>query len=115
MRNLFEWETLHCGIQVQQYQSDNGVFTKSQLSDALLEVGQSQQVSGMGVHHPNGPAEQAICTIQDMICMMMLHFSAQWPDEYSVGLLPFAMDYAVWLYNHTLQKESGLAPFNYFV
>ena len=29
-KNLFEREALHCGVQIQQYQSDNGVFTKSQ-------------------------------------------------------------------------------------
>ena len=80
----------------------------------MLEAGQSQQVSGVGAHHQNGPAEQAIRTIQDMTRTMMLHLSVQWPDEYDVRLWPFAMDYAVWLYNHTPQKESGLAPMELF-
>jgi len=71
-------------------------------------------VSGVGVHHQNGSAEQAICTIQDMMRTMMLHLSVQWPDEYDVWLWPFAMDYATWLYNHTPQKESGLAPMELF-
>jgi len=44
----------------------------------------------------------------------MLHLSVHWPDEYDVRLWPFAMDYAVWLYNHTPQHDGGLAPMELF-
>jgi len=60
-------------------------------------------VSGVGAHHQNGSAKCAIKTIQDMSHAMMIHLSVHWPDEYHVDLWPFTMDYAVWLYNHTLQ------------
>jgi len=99
---------------MQNYHSDNGVFTKSQFRDALLQAGQAQQVSGVGAHHQNGPAEQAIWTIQDMTRAMMLHMSVHWPDEYDTQMWPFAMDYVTWLYNHTPQKESRLAPMEIF-
>jgi len=68
----------------------------------------------VGAHHQNGPAKRAIKTIQDMTRAMMLHVSIHWPDEYDVRLWPYALDYAVWLYNHTPRMDSGLAPMEIF-
>jgi len=113
-KNLFEHEVMHCGRSVEHYHTDNGIFTKSQFQDALLSANQGHMMSGIGMHHQNGLAEQAIKTVQDMTCMMMLHLSVHWPDEYNVCLWPFAMDYAVWLYNHTPRCNSGLAPMEVF-
>jgi len=45
---------------------------------------------------------------------MMLHVSVHWPDKYDTQMWPFAMDYVTWLYNHTPQKESRLAPMEIF-
>jgi len=113
-KSQFEHEAAHCGITVDHYHTDNGIFTKSQFCDALLSANQGHTISGVGAHHQNGLAERAIKTIQDMTRTMMLHLSVHWPDEYDVRLWPFAMDYAVWLYNHTPQRDSGLAPMELF-
>jgi len=83
-KNMFEHKALHCGVQVQQYHLDNGVFTKLQFCDALFQTGQLQQVSGVGAYHQNGSDEHAICTIQDMTHTMMLHVSVQWLDAYNL-------------------------------
>jgi len=45
---------------------------------------------------------------------MLIHLSIHWPDEFHVDLWLFAMDYMVWLYNHTPQRETGLAPMELF-
>jgi len=110
----FEKEAAHCGITVDAYHTDNGIFTKAQFREALSQSDQAHTVSGVGAHHQNGSAERAIKTIQDMSRAMLIHLSVHWPDEYHVDLWPFAMDYAVWLYNHTPQRDSGLAPMEIF-
>jgi len=109
-KNLFECKAMHCSQLVDSYHTNNGIFTKMQFCNALLATNQGHTVSGVSTHHQTGPAECAIRTIQDITRTMMVHLSVHWPDEYDVCLWPFAMDYAVWLYNHTLHHDSGLAP-----
>jgi len=111
----FEKEAVHCGITINAYHMDNGIFTKAQFRKAqFCKADQVHTVSSVRVHHQNGSAECTIKTIQDMSHAMMIHLLVHWPDEYHVDLWPFAMDYAVWLYNHTPQCDSGLAPMEFF-
>jgi hypothetical protein len=44
---------------------------------------------------------------------MLLHLKVHWPDEYDTRLWPFALQYAVWLYNYT-PKANNLAPIEIF-
>jgi hypothetical protein len=37
-----------------------------------------------------------------------------WPEQSGPNLWPFAMDYAVWLYNHTPHKDTHRAPIEIF-
>jgi len=113
-KSQFEHEAAHCGVNVDHSHTDNGIFTKSQFCSAPLSVNQGHTILGVGTHHQNGLVERAIKTIQDMTHAMMLHLSIHWPDEYDIQLWPFAMDYAVWLYNHTPQHDSGMAPMELF-
>ncbi len=113
-KSQFECEAAHCGVTVDHYHTDNGIFMKSQFCDALLSANQGHTISGVGSHHQNGLAERAIKTIQDMTCAMMIHLSVHWPNEYDIWLWPFAMDYTVWLYNHTPWHSSRLAPMELF-
>jgi len=114
-KSQFEHEVTQCGITINSYHTDNGIFTKSQFHNALLATNQGHTVSGVGAHHQNGLAEHAIKNIQDMMQTVMVHVSVHWLDKYDVHLWPFAMDYAVWLYNHTPHHNSGLAPMEFFV
>ncbi len=66
-KSQFEHEATQCGITINSYHTDNGIFTKSQFCNALLATNQGHTVSGMGAHHQNGLAEHAIKTIQDMM------------------------------------------------
>mgnify|MGYP000400032102 CR=1 FL=1 len=45
---------------------------------------------------------------------MMLHQDLQWPSEARLDLWPFALDHAVYLWNHMPQRESRLAPIEIF-
>jgi len=101
---------MHCGWSVDSYHTNNGIFTKAQFCNTLLAANQGHTISGVGAHHQNGLAEHTIKTIQDMTWTMMVHLSVHWLDEYDIHLWPFAMDYVMWLYNHSLHCNSGLAP-----
>ncbi len=45
---------------------------------------------------------------------MLLHAVIHWPDQTEVHLWPFAMEYAVYLWNHLPQKQSLYAPIELF-
>jgi hypothetical protein len=43
-----------------------------------------------------------------------VHATIHWPDEFSVELWPFAMDYAVYLWNHIPQQDSKIPPIEHW-
>jgi hypothetical protein len=45
---------------------------------------------------------------------MMLHFTLHWPQEARLDLWPFAVDYAVWLWNHLPDTTTRLSPIEFF-
>jgi len=113
-KNQFEQDAMQCGVTVKAYHTDNGIFTCQQFCDMLVDANQGHQISGVSTHHQNGLTKHAVKTIQDMTQSMMLHLLVHCPDKYDVHLWPFAMDYTVWLYNHTPQHDGRLAPMEIF-
>ena len=106
-----ERECLSQGVIVKSYQSDNGIYAKSDFEKALLDNNQTLFRCGVGAKHQNGIAERAIGLIQNMARAMLLHLRLHWPDEFDPNLWPFAMDYAVWIYNQTPQSgRAHLSP-----
>ena len=95
-----ERECLSQGVLVKQYQTDNGIFKSKAFEEHLRDNRQTIRKSGVGAKHQNGTAERAIGTIQNMARAMLLHLRIYWPDQFDSGLWPFAMDYAVWIYNN---------------
>ena len=45
---------------------------------------------------------------------MMMHLSQHWPEASDEELWPFAMDQAVYLWNHLPRHRSGLSPSELF-
>eukprot|EP00977_Amphora_coffeiformis_P012523 scaffold3088_cov115-Amphora_coffeaeformis.AAC.1 len=41
---------------------------------------------------------------------MLLHLRLHWPDEFLPDLWPFALDYAVYIYNHVPRKGKAGTP-----
>ena len=56
----FERECDSVGIKVQGYNTDNGVYTAKETTSKLMPNSQTLSLSGVGAHHQNGPAENAI-------------------------------------------------------
>ena len=69
---------------------------------------------GVGAHHHNGITEHTIRSISDCARTMLLHAMIHWPEETSLDLWLFAIDYAVHLINCLLKGPSGLSPQEFF-
>lgn len=112
-KRLFERDAAQCGVSVQKYHADNGIFTSRKWKEVLLDKEQYQTLSGSGAHHQNPHAERAIGTVTASARAMLIHVQIHWPDEYDTRLWPLALDYAAWLYNHT-PKRNCLSPVEIF-
>ena len=62
----FEREAGACGVKVQAYHTDNGVFQANDFLQELMKEKKDISFSGVGAAHQNGTAERAIRTIVDM-------------------------------------------------
>ena len=108
-KEAFERDAALCGFSIKKYRTDNGVFTSKSFKDSLSEH-QYTDRSAVGAHHQNGVAEANIGRVQRMARSMMLHLRLHWPDEFSADLWPFALDYAVYIYNHIPTKGKPGMP-----
>jgi hypothetical protein len=109
-KHAFERELRSFGIDVKEYRADLGVYKSQEFLKDLELQGQRIHFSGVGAHHQNGIAENAIRTVTESARTMLLHAMIHWPNETSVDLWPFAVDYAVYLWNRLPKQDSGLAP-----
>jgi calcineurin-like phosphoesterase family protein len=108
-KQKFEQVLLEHNVEIVKYHSDNGVFTSSQFTSILQQQHQHIRLSGVGAHHQNGIAERFIQTVVWYARSMLVHCHLHWHSSFEANLWPFAMDYATWIYNHTL-STSGFAP-----
>ena len=107
---LFEREALQVGVNVSNYQTDNGVYTAQEFLKELVEKNQGLKHSGVGGHHHNGAAEAAIKHIHYTANTMMIHAALRWPSASDRELWPLALDHAAYLHNHTPIQSSGRSP-----
>eukprot|EP00957_Ditylum_brightwellii_P083621 6356454-Ditylum_brightwellii.AAC.1 len=71
-------------------------------------------MSGVGAHHQNAVAERAIGTVTCAACTMLLHATIYWPEVSDLMLWPFALQYAVDMWNDMPEQQTGLSPFEKF-
>eukprot|EP00957_Ditylum_brightwellii_P167487 12749611-Ditylum_brightwellii.AAC.1 len=71
-------------------------------------------MSGVGVHHQNTVAEQAIRTVTHAACTMLLHATIYWSEVSDLMLRPFELQYAVDIWNNMLEQQTELSPFDKF-
>ena len=109
-KNKYEREARQCGVMVQSYHADNGVFTAAQYQSELEKNDQTLRLAGVGAHHMNGVAERAIRTMVTQARVMLLHAMLRWPDTTTPDLWPMAMLHAEYLSNIQPREENGLSP-----
>jgi len=97
----------HCTVQ--EYCSDNGIFTDCQFTKQLAHSGQWQTVTGVGTHHMNGIVKQSISFISTWMLTMLLHTKAQWPQVINKEFWPFVMWHAINIYINCYRRCHGTA------
>ena len=108
---LFEGAAEDDGIIIQNYHTDNGVFSSKELLQELVSKGQKIRLAGSGAAHQNGIAERATLTIVNMARTMLLHAALRHGGHIiQQDLWPQAMDHAVWLYNRLPRPDTGFSP-----
>lgn len=110
----FEQFAKHCGITLRTFRADNAPFQARAFQDDLASKGQTIDFSGTGAHHQNGIAERAIQTTSKWARAMLLHCILHWPDAADLELWPFALQHAVFLWNHLPSKHHLMAPIEIF-
>ncbi len=102
------------GVKVKKFRADNHPFGSEAFRKALEEDDQSITFSGVGAHHQNGVAENAVGTTTRWARSMMLHAMIHWPEQSDTKLWAFALDHAVWLWNHIPKRGTLLSPYEIF-
>jgi hypothetical protein len=101
------------GINIQEYLMDNQPFwAKEFVQDC--ENSNLHTLSGVDAHHQNR-VERTVQTIFNWSRAMMLHFIMHWPQEVQLELWPFAVSYAVWLWNNMPDTGSQVSPLELFM
>lgn len=112
-KHAFESFANEFGISIKEYLTDNHPFRSEVFVQDCINLGQKQQLSGVGAHHQNR-VERVNQTIFNWSRAMMLHYILHWPQEAHLELWPFAVDYAVWLWNHLPDTTTRLSPIEVF-
>ena len=113
-KKQFEQFCKNHGVSVKSYRADNVPFGTKEFRAELEKGDQTIDFSGVGAHHQNGVSERAIGTITRFARAMMLQQAILWPDCADLRHWPFAMDHAVFLWNHLPGMNSKLAPIEAF-
>ena len=86
----FEREAASVGNHITGYNTDNGVYTSKEFTQHIANNQQTLHLSGVGAHHQNGPAENAIKNVSRRARIFMLHAAIKWPQHYNKALWPLA-------------------------
>jgi hypothetical protein len=105
-----EQEATEFGVKVKRYHTDNGVFCSAEFRRHCDDLGQVLSFSGVGAHHQNGVAENAIKVVSGMARACLINAQLRWPTRSFIDLWPLAMSYAVWVHNRLPRKGKGLSP-----
>ena len=79
----------------------------------MQEIHDNNQIitsCGVGAHHQNAHAEQAICTVLTTARALMLHTVLRWPDSTKTDYWPMATQHASYLNNILPRMDCGFSP-----
>ena len=111
-KNVFEREAAAENVKIHNYRADNGTFRAKAFIDDCTAKDQRVTFCGVGAHWQNGVAERHIRTIVERARTVLLHASAQWPDDIiETELWTFALNHCVQQWNKTPRPElNNLTP-----
>jgi hypothetical protein len=109
-KNRFEKGSGKFNVNINTFRADNAPFNAVEFKSDLDNKGQVITFSSVGAHHQNGAAKRAIKTITSWSRTMMLSAILHWPEQTTLDLWPFAMDFAVYCWNHLPSKNKIISP-----
>jgi hypothetical protein len=113
-KNRFEKGSGQLYVKKDYLRADNAPFNAAEFQIDLDNKGQTITFSGVGAHHQNGAAKRAIKTITYWSRTMMLHAILHWPEQTTLDLWPFAMNHAVYCWNHFPSNNDRISPLEAF-
>eukprot|EP00957_Ditylum_brightwellii_P129973 9913241-Ditylum_brightwellii.AAC.1 len=113
-RNFERFSAGH-DVCIKQYYGDNGIFKSKLWTEHCDVAGQEPtKMSCVGAHHLNTIAKRVISTVVCSACTMLLHAAIYWPDVSNLVLWPFALQYAVVIWNAMPDDNMDLSPLGLF-
>ena len=109
-KDNFEKELDHLGVTVKSYHTDNGIYVSKAFTEQIANHNQKLRLSGVGAKWQNGRAEGAIGMLSNMTRTSMIHAALHWPEQHDPANWSLCLRHNTWLYNHTPNRESGIAP-----
>ena len=109
----FERSARTFGVSIDGYQADNGTFIAKDFVSAVNKEAQSIKYCGVGAHHQNGIIERAIGYIMSSARTNLIHAQLMWPEGVSVELWPYAVQYAIDVWNRR-PGDSEFSPLQLF-
>ena len=82
----FERDSSSVGVEIKGHNTDNGVHTAKEILERLQNNSKTLRSSGVGAHHHNGPAENAIKNISRKARIFVFHAAIRWPDAHDKTL-----------------------------
>ncbi len=77
---MLERHAAQLRIQIREYFTNNGVYTVKVFGHSLKRFDQTIKHSGVGGHHHNGLAENAIKNVTKRARIMIFHAAIRWPE-----------------------------------
>ena len=113
-KTSFERMARDVGVTIEEYHTDNGIYSCQAYVKELADNDQHIRYSGVGAKWQAGAAEGAIRIVVTKARTLMIHAALHWPEEEDETLWPLALSHAAHLYNHTPNEVSGIAPIEVF-
>ena len=101
-------------VNIEHYHADNGRFADNAFINHCSARQQRLTYCGVNAHFQNGLAERAIRGITEDGRKQLLHAMARWPEAVDLALWPYALRYAVHLYNTVPVLENGVSRLELF-
>ena len=98
------------GVQVRNYNADNGRFTDNTFIHDVKHKNQGMTYCGVNAHHQNRKAEKRIRDLQDHARILIMQACYKWPEAISQHLWPYAVRVANETRNYTPCTTSGMIP-----
>jgi hypothetical protein len=112
-KHAFERFAEEVGVSIKEYLADNHSFASAEFKANFEHQRKKLTLSGVGAHHQNR-VEQSIQMIFSWAKAMLIHFVIHWPQAAQTDLWPYAVLYAVWIWNNMHNPGADLSPIEIF-